>query len=307
MEIHEHEMTGQVFRECLTVLGWTRMSGTRRYLAVRCSVCSEDPELFGDGIFETTKDSLVRLGYLPCGCGWAFRYTQNQYEVMLRRKAAELDCEFIGWLDGFKGGQSKCIMSCQKGRWTPRAHAFIYKGQIAFNRGLTTMDDAIMIKSFFDSGAFDPETKFTRERKSDKWYWRVDCPVCSASGVSQPQHLQRGCRPCLCGNYKQKYSYIHLIYDGDLPIALKFGVTRSKDMRLKYQSRKTIYRLVSYGVWEYKTKEDCIKAERFCLENLECGVLSKSEFGDGYTETTHAFNLEKVEEVFNRFGGRLVT
>lgn len=184
MEIHEDEMTGKVFRECLTVLGWTHMINSRRYYAVKCSICCKDGELFGDGIFSTTKEALVSKGYLPCGCGRAYRYSKEQYETLIKRKASELNCEFLGWLDGFRGGQSKCIMSCSEGKWTPRAAFFVNKGHIAFNRGLKRKDDHLMIKSFLDSGAFDENTKFTRERKFGKWYWRVDCPICQSTGIS---------------------------------------------------------------------------------------------------------------------------
>ena len=303
MEVKSHEMSGEVFHGCLTVLGWTRMKGSRRYLAVECSICAKDPELFGDGVFETTKESISSKGYLPCGCGWAYKWSEQQIRLRCLRRANEHGFSFNGFSEDFRGVRTKCSLSFGEEHWTCSVSQFLSRPKRTFTQGLKTKDDKEMIESFLLSGVFDPETKFSRERKFGKWYWRVECPVCGSEGVSQPQHLQRGCRPCLCGNYKQKYSYVNMVVDGNLPIALKFGVSRSKSMRLQYQARKTPYDIESYGVWEYDTKEDCAKAERLCLESMECGILPKSNFGDGYTETTHVYNLERIVEIFESFGG----
>lgn len=303
MEIVEDYLSGKVFQENLVVLGWTRMKGARRFYAILCKVCEQDPELFGEGIFETTKDSLVRKSYTPCGCGKAYRYTKEQYEILIRRKAEILGYKFNGWVEDFKNGASKINMICEEGSWTPRANQFIARGVNRYNRGKARLDDNIIIEKFFSTGAFHPDTKFSRERLYNKWYWKVDCPVCGESGLSQSQHLQRGCRPCSCGNYKQKYSYVHAIYDGDLIVALKFGITRSKDMRIKYQARETSFSIVKMGLWEYDEKHNCVSAERCCMATLDTGVLSKQDFGDGYTETTHVFNLDKIIEIYENYGG----
>ncbi len=303
MVINEDYFTGSVFHDCITVMGWTRMEASRRFYAIKCSVCASDPELFGEGIFETTRESLITRAYKPCGCGRAYRFTQEQYETLVKRKALELNVEFLGWLEGFKTGQSKLLMSCSEGTWTPRAAHFIYKGQIAFNKGKTTKPDHEIIEKFFDSGVFHPDTKFTRSRLYNKWYWKVDCPVCGESGLSQPQHLQRGCRPCACGNYKQKFSYLHGIYDKDTIVAVKFGITRSIALRYKYLSRETIFEVIPIGVWEYDEKHNCVTAERVCISTLECGILSKVEFGDGYTETTSPLNIDKIIKIYEDHGG----
>lgn len=302
MEIKKDHLTGAVFKVSLTVLGWTRMNGSRRMYAIKCSICASDPQLYGEAIFETGRDSLLK-GYKPCGCGQAYRPSRDQYELMIRRKASELDVEFIGWVDGFKNGSSKILMSCDKGTWTPRAHFFIKKGHISFNRGLARTDDSVIIAKFFATGAFHEDTKFSRYRLYDKWYWKVECPVCNGVGYSQPQHLQRGSRCCECGNYKQRFSYLTLIKDKELPIAVKFGITRTTDMRMKYQARETPYDLESLGMWEYPDKSQCVAAERFCIQNLECGVLSREEYGDGYTETTYVYNIDAIIKIYEDHGG----
>lgn len=303
MEVTEDYLTGQVFRDSITVLGWTRMKGSKRLYAIKCSECAKDPEMYGKGTFETTKDALVRQNYKPCACGRAYRHSKHQYEVLIKRKAKELGVEFIGWVDGFKNGASKIKMSCEKGNWTPRASMFIQKGHIAFNRGLWRLDDSIIIAKFFASGAFHEDTKFSRYRLYDKWYWKVECPVCNEVGYSQPQHLQRGSRCCECGNYKQRFSYLTLIKDNELPVAVKFGITRTTDMRIMYQARETPYDLESLGMWKYPDKSQCVAAERSCMQNLKCGVLSREEYGDGYTETTYAYNIDNIIKIYEDHGG----
>lgn len=296
-------MTGFKVGENITVLGWTRMDGSRRFYAFHCRECAKDPELYGAAIFETTKYSLTTKGYAPCGCGQAYRPSKEQYEIKIKRKAKELGVEFIDWVYNFANGSSKILMSCDKGTWTPRANFFIQKGHIAFNRGLARIDDSTMIATFFSSGAFHEDTKFSRYRKNDKWYWKVECPVCREVGYSQPQHLQRGSRCCECGNYKQRFSYLTLIKDNELPIAIKFGISRTAGMRLKYQARETPYELESLGFWEYPDKTQCVAAERSCIQNLKCGVLSREEYGDGYTETTYVYNIDTIIKIYEDHGG----
>lgn len=51
-------------------------------------------------------------------------------------------------------------------------------------------------------------------------------------------------------------------------------------------------------------EEDQLKAERECLQELECGVVLKRDMPDGYTETTWYYNLEKIIQIYERNGGK---
>ncbi len=68
------------------------------YVKVKCSVCAKDPELFGDGVFETAYGSCEK-GSLPCGCAKKFYWTLPQYEIRIKRKIIDenLDIEFVGF------------------------------------------------------------------------------------------------------------------------------------------------------------------------------------------------------------------
>ena len=302
MQVNEDHMTGAVFSDTLEVLGWTKLEKSRRKYLIQCSICKGDPELFGDGRFETSLESLKK-GYKPCGCGRGYRWSEEQVKTLMKRKASELGVEFVRFSEEFWGVRTRCIMRCSSGEWVTTVYRFVHKGQLGFNRGLARKDDTEMIQSFFASGVFHQDTEFLRERVGGRWHWRVKCPVCKEEGVSQPQHLQRGCRPCRCGNYKQVYSYIHAIYDGNICLAVKVGISRSKELRLKYQARRTPFRVESIGVWEYGDKLSCVQAEKECLSKFLFGILNKEEFGDGYTETTYPYNVDSIIRIFERFGG----
>lgn len=56
MEINEDYLTGTVYKGSITVLGWTRMKSSKRIYAIHCSECEKDSEIFGDAIFETSKE-----------------------------------------------------------------------------------------------------------------------------------------------------------------------------------------------------------------------------------------------------------
>jgi hypothetical protein len=52
--------------------------------------------------------------------------------------------------------------------------------------------------------------------------------------------------------------------------------------------------------------EQCKKAERECKKELETGVVLKRDMPDGYSETTWAYNIGKVKDIYERNGGVLV-
>lgn len=57
------------------------------------------------------------------------------------------------------------------------------------------------------------------------------------------------------------------------------------------------------AVYNFPTVEDCKAAERACLSELRCGVLSACELQDGWTETVSLTDYDKVVSIYERFGG----
>lgn len=101
---------------------------------------------------------------------------------------------------------------------------------------------------------------------------------------------------------RQKEAYINLIIDA-IPVAVKFGVAVNSLARAKHQNSKSIYEIQHHARYRFTDVYSCKKAERECLQELECSVVSKEDMPDGYTETTWLYNLDKIIEIYERNGG----
>lgn len=299
----------------LTVLGWCgwRCQGIKNYI-VKCSICSEDTELHGEGFYGISK-AHIQAGRMPCGCSFNPKWTKEQYRVMCSRKASELGYVFINFYGEWKNRRTTLVLECVKhGQWsTTRICNLLNASRGCPKCGIDKISksaskpDSEMIASFFASGAFHPDTKFWRSERKNKYgsksYWYVSCPRCGEVGEGSYSNLQLGQKPCPCSKHKQKFCYINLIKEGDFYIGIKFGVTNNDKQRLEKLNRKSVYDIESFGLWAFPDKILCLAAERACVEKLSCGIVSKNEMKDGYTETTFLYNLDKIVEIYEEYGG----
>lgn len=153
---------------------------------VRCSTCAEDPELFGEGIFKTRKERLVR-GVLPCGCSKRFNWTSEQYIVKIRRHCNTKNISFVGFVGEFCGLKTKITMKCSVDEkvWQTTIDAVLHadNGCPKCNSGGHKLPDHVMVNRFMNSGAFLQGTTFTRSSVPSKSgvmvMWDYRCPVCS--------------------------------------------------------------------------------------------------------------------------------
>jgi hypothetical protein len=303
----------------LEVVGWSgKQGGRHRLYVLKCTKCSQDGELFGQGYFRSLKYRLVN-GSVPCGCSKKLKWSKNQYDVLCSRKAKGLGYTFLGFVGEWQGKYTKIKMLCEKhGEWSSGTiHNLINKGVgcpgcwiDTFAKSSSKPDDT-MIVSFHKSGAFHPDTKFWRsERKTKqgyKAYWFMSCPECGETGESYCGNLQKGCRPCACNMHRQQECYINwLIDDHNNAVAIKFGIARDSKRRVKDQNRSSAYTLRQHGVYTFPDVTSCNKAERECKKELECGIVLKRDMPDGYSETTWAYNIGKVKDIYERNGGVLV-
>lgn len=229
----------------LRVLGYfdeyTATNGNKYYILF-CSECELDHELFGSGVFRSTKHHLLG-GRLPCGCSDTPKWSMDQWQIKAERKAAEMGYTFNNFVGGWKGQRTKISLTCDKhGEWqSGRLEDFLGKG--------------------------------------------CGCPSCS-------MHRQQEC-------------YINLVRDGDIAVAIKFGVAIDSTYRIKTQRSGCIYSIYQHSVFKFTSVGDCRAAEQKCKDSFACGILSKEEMSDGYTETTSLDNLPQVIEIFEKYGGML--
>jgi len=99
----------------LEIIGWDgkRKRPNEKLYKCFCSICAEDTELHGDGVFYSTKQRL-KSGKLPCSCEGNFYWTKEQYEIRLNRVCNENSRCFIGWAEEFKNIDSKVNLKCLK-------------------------------------------------------------------------------------------------------------------------------------------------------------------------------------------------
>lgn len=302
----------------LTVVGWSgrnRKGRGNKYYILKCSVCSQDSELFKSGYFRIEKGDLVKGG-VPCGCAkYSVQYSPEQYTTLCSRKAVELGYRFLGFEGEWKGAFTKINMFCDKhGEWrTGIISSLVNEGVGCPDCGVdkmtvsNTKPDKVMITSFFESGCFHPDTKFWRSerltKQGSKSYWYMHCPKCGHVGEATSSNLQQGYYSCICSKHRQQECYISMVLDGECIVALKFGIANNSRQRANVLNSTSSYKIDLHMIYKFQNISLCKKAERECKKELETGVVLKRDMPDGYTETTWVYNLDKIIEIYQRNGG----
>lgn len=248
----------------LRVVGWSgKNSGNAKYYIFHCSVCAEDTKLFGEGYFKSLKGGLT-IGRNPCGCSRSYAWTKQQYEILCKEKAKELGFSFIAFEGEWLYQNTKIEMFCaQHGVWKTGSIANLLLrhagcpmcGLDKLSKNMTKPKEE-MVESFFASGAFHPETEFWKsERKSSqgrKVYWHMSCPECGETGETRSSDLQKGKRPCACSKQRQQECYINWVIDYNWEaLAVKFGIARASQRRVKSQNSKSAYKVVLYQIYYF--------------------------------------------------------
>lgn len=313
--IEEDKFTGETYGEFgqIRVLGICGLSGRTKAYAVKCNICSEDPELYGEGIFRSYRSNLQK-GQNPCGCSKFTIWTEEQQRVRVSRKAAEYGKCFIDFAEKFKGTNTKLILLCCKhGLWdTTSLQALITQGHTCVqccadnisNKNRKSTEN--LIANFFSTGAYAEGTIFSRPSGRVGKKWSVYCPTCDTENSTYTSHLKKGARSCLCGPSKQRQAYINIVKDGETPIAIKFGIAFDYRARVYTQNLKSAYVISNLAVWEFSTVSDCKSAENVCMKELITGILNKFSVPDGYTETTYLSNIDKVIKIYEQYGGQVI-
>lgn len=280
---------------------------------VKCNLCKDDPELFGDGTFLVDKRSLVK-GYMPCGCAKSVRWTEKQYEILVKRTAEKMGYSFVSLLKPFRGQKTKALLSCSKhGQFDKICSNFIFhntscRGCVNDSISQTNRkEDSELVEKIRSSGAFHTDTEFRRSDRTsprgERPYWWVDCAVCGQSTEGILSNLWSGRVPC-CGKTTVKtQAYANLIKDGEIDVAIKFGISKDSKSRLQILNQHSSLSLSNLFTYEFENPRNTRLAELECKQALMCGVVDKQAMPDGWSETTYIYNLEKVEQIYRKHGG----
>lgn len=279
-------------------------------LVVECQVCKQDPELFHTGLFDINISHLKR-GKLPCGCSPIPKWNKNQQITRMMRELSKTDFSIVD-MSEYSGYSTKIVLNCKlHGNWQTNLLSIV-QGRcgclLCSNQGkyyFVKKSDATMSEEFLQTGAFAAGTQFERSnRKTTQGslnYWIVYCPVCSSYGEAITSDLKKGCNPCSCSkDFRQ--AYINIVLDGDIPIALKFGVTKNIKERLYRQNLKSVYNVSNLFLWEYPDRSTCLSVETEAKSLITSKFLPKSEFKDGWTETCQISYLDDLIRVFSKKG-----
>lgn len=116
----------------------------------------------------------------------------------------------------------------------------------------------------------------------------------------------------LCKGHSQRIAYINSINDEQICIGLKYGIESIEGKRCKQQNSNSSFQIKRLKSFEFKTVDLCKNAERECKSifqsenmrlNKKKGIFTKKELPDGYTETTYIKNIDKIIEIYKKYGG----
>lgn len=300
----------------LYVVGHDGNKGNKKHYILKCVICARDRELFGDGYFKSVKNSLVNLGYIPCGCSSHTKWSEYQYSVLCSRKAEQLGYKFLSFKGKWKASGTRLLLLCKEhGEWGTCTIGHLLNcgsgcpkcsGELIGIRSLKP--DELMINSFLKTGLYHPDSKFWRSDKTDSMghypYWVMSCPECGGQAETTSSRLQLGRRPCNCNSFDQRECYINwIINENGKVIALKFGIANSSYARAIQQDTKSLYSVVQHAVYKFLSADICKAAEKECRKRIPRKFLSKNQMPDGYTETVAINHLIKLHEIFLEFGG----
>ncbi|EDH8285866.1 hypothetical protein CB696_19395 [Salmonella enterica subsp. enterica serovar Livingstone] len=111
----------------------------------------------------------------------------------------------------------------------------------------------------------------------------------------------KGCKYCCTSAFrsdKPVYFYIQTLDD----TYVKFGVTNRKvERRMIEQRRESKFEHELVKAYRFENGVYATKLERLIKSKFKCGVVSRDDMRDGYTETLPIFYLSKVMTLTNEF------
>lgn len=274
---------------------------------VTCTECSKDKELFPDGYFISTKSNLIK-GQKPCGCSKKPEWKDWQFLILARRAAKS--CFIVnGFSEPFKNAHTKLNLECLKDRykWFASVSSIINSNSgcpMCSGNAIPTEQEALQkcidickemnyaVVGFVDGYRTAHKTRF-----------EYVCKIHGKQNVRYHDFVNKGnrCKCCAEHGYstsKQGTFYIYQ-WTKDTHSFIKFGITNQKELsRIKKQKRGIEYKYKN--VWSATFEDGAIPLyiENYIKNSgIEIGTMSKKDFPDGFTETTHISNLVVLENL----------
>lgn len=267
-----------------------------------CSICSPDKELFPNG-FYSAKGHLKK-NKNPCACTIYF-WNKEQLLLLASRKRENIEFKDVSGNSMGDRYSSKC-KDCGY-EWNPTVREIIHKNygcpscskrapiseDVAIERCVSSCKEkGLIFKGFVGEWRGSHNTKIVFE-----------CPEHGEHKNTIYKSfigLDVSCQKCSEYNYFKlsNPSYFYIVkWSNDVHSFLKFGVTnKTTEHRISRQELKTKYKPKIIFSKQFNTGEIPINLERIIHDSFETGIVDKSVFGDGFTETTHIKNLDLIME-----------
>ena len=303
----------------LEVIGISGKRNNNKIYSVICHTCKNDPELFGEAIYYKEKYDLMK-GSIPCGCSNGVKWTEQQYDVIMRRKCKSLNYNFLRFSGDWKGKWTKFYAICDKGHEVEMSmnnFLFGYKCKrcgIISSQEKQTHSYEQEISEFYNTGRIAEGTIFTKSNRkttqSHSSYWDYKCGICSkdeyvkngvCSGIftTVASSLKKGQVSCRCSK-----SYYWNQPQRELQIRLKIKERNSNLQFLRWESsdygiHSTIYlECPTHGEFS-TTLTNFIHNETGCPMCAGGGGFDRSKTG--------YFYVLKVQSSENSFTGYGIT
>lgn len=284
-------------------------NNTKSSYRVQCQICKNDPELFGDAIYDVPVEYLDKeKGKCPCGCSRNPKWSKEQWEVIIKRKALSNNHEFISFLDEVVTQSTKLKLrcnscgnewdSCSISNYTKNRGCPSCAKKIRANKRSTSTEE--WIYRFRATGLF-PENQYDFKRLSSTGRtWEVYCSNCNTVAISDRSNLVAGKVPCQCssggGFDVSKDGFFYILEVSALGnVFIKFGITNFPRRRIVTHS-KTLNaiggKILSKRI--FKGKGDVVlKIESELKRELDI----ENQFIDGFRrEACSVDNLPLIEQ-----------
>ena len=240
-------------------------------------------------------------------------WNEGQQIIRLKRYCIQHGLAFRGFVEDYHGSHTKCLMFCKEhGAWeTSTINNIINKGVkcpkckyqdiSTITKERYRSNEALIIKGF-KKGAFENDAiERSKSTTSQGYYtlWDVTCGTCGDTLTYDPKTINNNIKKCRCiGDASATYAYIAYVLGAQTEVpVIKFGITKNVSSRisqLNTTNKCLSFLKESYYLFENAGK--CTRAETECKRRLKCGVVSKEEMPDGYTETTLLENIEWLKQ-----------
>jgi len=289
-------------------IGWTSEDGNLEVIGIEgkddhghtlfkvtCKTCSQDPELFHDGYFVSTKGNL-KNNHKPCGCSKRYKWCEEQSLIRVKRKVEDKEYTIYGFAEDYKGKNTKLNLKCVKDHnWTTRLSDVLVNNSgcpVCYGNVRLTEQEALHnCMLICDIENYKP-VGFINGYVNNTSCFEYECPKHGVQKVSYNSFVSRGnrCKGCAKYGYNPNKSGTFYIvkWTKDNHRFIKFGITNQKlKARLRTQNSKTKY---NYEIIYTNTWDDGnipLKIERSIKSSrlFERCVIDKDDFKDGYTET----------------------